>query len=187
MEAFSALLALCAENSPVTGKFPAQRPVTRSFDVFFDLSLNKRLSKHSWRRWFETPSRSLWRHCNAIHHSCPAIFMMATGCQTNARHASCYGNLMSPCRNVHFDLTLIFHMGPINERRFSLPETHFNTKYIRYIMSISVFRILYRILWNKNGSIAKLLFFASKSNFTICAFPYRDRHISGRLFNIFNK
>ena len=47
-------------NSPVTGEFPSQRPVTRSFDIFFDLS--KRLSKQSTRRWFETPSRSLWRH-----------------------------------------------------------------------------------------------------------------------------
>ena len=37
MEAFSALLAICAGNSPVTGEFPAQRPVTRSFDVLFDL------------------------------------------------------------------------------------------------------------------------------------------------------
>ena len=39
MELFSALLALCVSNSPVTGEFPAQRPVTRSFDVFFDLRL----------------------------------------------------------------------------------------------------------------------------------------------------
>ena len=51
----SALLALCAGNSPVTCEFPAQRPVTRSFDVFFDLRLNKRLSKQSWGWWFETP------------------------------------------------------------------------------------------------------------------------------------
>ena len=42
METFSALLAICAGNSPVPGEFPAQRPVTRSFDVFFDLRLNKR-------------------------------------------------------------------------------------------------------------------------------------------------
>ena len=39
MEKFSALLALCAGNSPVTGEFPSQRPATRSFDVFFDLRL----------------------------------------------------------------------------------------------------------------------------------------------------
>ena len=35
METFSALLVICAENSPVPGEFPTQRPVTRSFDVFF--------------------------------------------------------------------------------------------------------------------------------------------------------
>ena len=64
METFSALLAICAGNSPVTGEFAAQRPVTRSFDVFFDLRLNKRLSKQSWGWWFETLSRPLWRHCN---------------------------------------------------------------------------------------------------------------------------
>ena len=64
METFSALLAICAENSPVPGEFPARRPVTRSSDVFFDLRLNKRLSKQSWGWWFETPSRLLWRHRN---------------------------------------------------------------------------------------------------------------------------
>ena len=64
MEAFSALLAFCAGNSPVNGELPARRPVTRSFDVFFDLCLKKRLSKQ-WRRlWFETLFCSLWRHCN---------------------------------------------------------------------------------------------------------------------------
>ena len=46
------------------GEFPAQRPVTRIFDVFFDLCLNKRSSKQSWGWWFETLSRPLWRHCN---------------------------------------------------------------------------------------------------------------------------
>ena len=48
----SALLALCAGNSPVTGEFPSQRPVTRSFDVFFDLRLNKSLRKQSCGWWF---------------------------------------------------------------------------------------------------------------------------------------
>ena len=64
MEKFSALLAICAGNSPVTGEFPTQRPVTRSFDVFFDRRMNKRLSKQRWGWWFETPSCPLWRHCN---------------------------------------------------------------------------------------------------------------------------
>ena len=64
METLSALLAICAGNSPVTGEFPSKRPVTRSFDVFFDLCLNKRLSKQSRGWWFQTPWRPLWRHCN---------------------------------------------------------------------------------------------------------------------------
>ena len=61
---FSALQAICAGNSPIPGEFPTQRPVTRSFDVFFDLRLNKRLSKQSLGWWFETPSHPLWPHCN---------------------------------------------------------------------------------------------------------------------------
>ena len=68
METFSALLALCAGKSPVTGEFPAPRPVTRSFDIFFDIRLNKRMSKQSWGWWFETPSGSLWRHCNELNY-----------------------------------------------------------------------------------------------------------------------
>ena len=72
METFSALLAICAGNSPVAGEFPAQRPVTQSFDVSFDLCLNKRLSKQSWGWWFETLSCPLWRHCNDVcHHAAP--------------------------------------------------------------------------------------------------------------------
>ena len=70
LETFSTLLALCAGNSPVTGEFPSQRPVTRSFDVFFDLRLIKRLSKHSCGWLFETPPRSLWRHSN-VYAFCP--------------------------------------------------------------------------------------------------------------------
>ena len=64
METFSALLAICAGNSLVAGELPAQRPVTPSFDVFFDLRLNKRSSKQSWGWWFEMPSPPFWRHCN---------------------------------------------------------------------------------------------------------------------------
>ena len=63
---------LCGEFTG-PGEFPTQRPVTRSFDVFFDLRLNKRLSKQPWGLWFETPPWSLWRQCNA--------FFMSTGWQ----------------------------------------------------------------------------------------------------------
>ena len=64
METFSASLAICAGNSLVTGWFPSQRSVTRTSDVFFDLHLNKRLSKQSWGWWFETSWWPLWRHWN---------------------------------------------------------------------------------------------------------------------------
>ena len=82
MEAFSALLAACAGNSPVPGEFPAQRLVTRSFDFFFHLRLNKRLSKQSWCWWFETLYRAhydvtvmieaAWRIC--VHCSEPSRY-----------------------------------------------------------------------------------------------------------------
>ena len=55
---------------------PAQRPVTRSFDVFFDLHLNKCLSKQSWGWWFEMPSCPLWRHLNEISNT--SVSMMTT-------------------------------------------------------------------------------------------------------------
>ena len=61
----------CAGNSPVTGESPAQRPMTRSFDVFFDLRLNKWLSKQSQGWWFERLSRPLWRHCYDLCESVP--------------------------------------------------------------------------------------------------------------------
>ena len=77
-------MAICAGNSPVLGEFPTQRPVTRSFDVFFDLRLNKRLSKQSWSWWFETLSRPLWRHRNVL-----------TGCRPWGIANSHFGNANS--------------------------------------------------------------------------------------------
>ena len=59
------LLDLCVGNSPVTGEFPSQRTVW-NFDVFFDLCLNKQLSKQSRCQWFEMQSHSLWHHSNEI-------------------------------------------------------------------------------------------------------------------------
>ena len=70
MVTFSALLAICAGNSPATGEFPAQRPVTRSFDVFFDLCLNERSGKQSWSWLSETQFRPLWRHTNESQMVC---------------------------------------------------------------------------------------------------------------------
>ena len=71
------LLAICARNSPVTGEFPAQRPVTRSFDVFFDLRLYKWWIKQSWGWWFENAvcemaailSRGVSWYYDGYHHT----------------------------------------------------------------------------------------------------------------------
>ena len=65
---------LCGELTG-PGEFPTQRPVTRSFAVFFDLRLNKRLSKQPWGWWFETPSWSLWCQCNVNRG--PDVFNIA--------------------------------------------------------------------------------------------------------------
>ena len=86
METFSALLALCAGNSPVPGEFPTQRPVTRSFDIFFDLRLNEQLSKQSCGWWFETLSRPFWRHCNRTfktHYLVTAPIILICLCSLN--------------------------------------------------------------------------------------------------------
>ena len=65
------------------GELPTQRPVARSFDIFFDLHPNKRLSKQSWGWWFETLSRSLWRHRNGLAgHTC------GNSCQFNSLRPS---------------------------------------------------------------------------------------------------
>ena len=75
MEAFSALLVLCAGNSPVTGEFPSQRPVTRSFDVFFNLRLNKRLRKQS---------PVIWR--NRAYYAVTVMMYKFDTCQGNHFH-----------------------------------------------------------------------------------------------------
>ena len=61
---YDVIVMVCEGYPPVSGGFPKQRPLAQCFDVFFDLRLNKRLSKQSRRRWSEKPSSSLWRHCN---------------------------------------------------------------------------------------------------------------------------
>ena len=100
-ENFSALLTLCEGNSPVTDEFPSQKPVTRSFDVFFNLCLNKRLSKQSQGWWFKTPLLPLWRHWNgysALNHHLLDCFLKTMFRQTSKQHQSqallalCEGN-----------------------------------------------------------------------------------------------
>ena len=75
VETFFAVLAIWAGNSLVTGKLPEQRPMTQSFDVFFDLRLNKQLSKQWWGWWFGMPLCPLWCHCNDYKvWMCPSTY-----------------------------------------------------------------------------------------------------------------
>ena len=110
METFSALLAICAGNSPVTGEFHAQRPVAMSFDVFFDLRLNKWLSKQSWGCWFEMPSHQVWRHCNGWWHSAynRLIFQMPEFIRQLSHNASFCDRNVHTC--AHFWYKMV-HCG----------------------------------------------------------------------------
>ena len=112
METFSTLLTLCAGNSPVTGEFSAQRSVTRSFDDFFDLRLNKRFSKQSWGWWFETPSRCLLRHCNDQYHhdNNPSVYLFQL--QHTGRVETTHVWMMAPARSpVQISIVLVRKTG----------------------------------------------------------------------------
>ena len=85
---------LCGEFTG-PGEFPTQRRVTRSFDVFFDLRLNKRLSKQLWGWWFKTPSWSLWRQCNVATSKCvnigyPAVHIVLNTTTSQKLYMLCY-------------------------------------------------------------------------------------------------
>ena len=74
------------------GEFTGHRwiPRTKASDAklwcFLDLRLNKRMSKQSWSWWFETPSRSLWRHRNSISEYLLHLFLMGRN-NPNARNS----------------------------------------------------------------------------------------------------
>ena len=90
---------LCGEFTG-PGEFPAQRPVTRSFDVLFDLRPNERLSKQPWGWWFETLSCSLWRHCNEQFHWHRWWMASLTMPAVRAVHSS---NAIGPIYHIHRD------------------------------------------------------------------------------------
>ena len=99
---------LCGEFTG-PGEFPPQRPVTRSFDVFFDLRLNKRLSKQPWGWWFETPSWSLWRQCNVV---ITYWEILLPGCRTGSACEWCLDQRAISALNCWFhDAPLLTHWG----------------------------------------------------------------------------
>ena len=94
-------------------EFPSQRPVTQSFDVFFDLCLNKRLSKPSRRWWFDTPSRSLWRHRNVIFQYCGNA-----GCLISRSYLTRVTAIVD--RITLYKIPIFYYSGEINKRCFDI-------------------------------------------------------------------
>ena len=129
MKTFSALLAICAGNSPVPGEFPTQRPVTRSFDVYFDLCLNKRLSKQPWGWWFETLSWSLWRHRNV--------------------HAQLATHSLNPCMIVPMQKRITH---PKTDKMCIMIQSwiHSDPRYNQYFLIIIYFLFRIRPIWNSH-------------------------------------
>ena len=126
MKIFSALLAICAGNLPVTGEFPVQRSVTRSFDVFFDRCLNKRLSKQ-WRGWwFEMPSRPLWRHCNV------SVYLNDTQCDKLSEKVHCIHYRTNYSVGIFAPLKRSqSHFENCNNNR---EKTHVHLRWLQYIL-----------------------------------------------------
>ena len=91
METLAVLLTLCEGNPPVTSGFTSQRPVTWSFDVFFDLRLNKRFSKHS-RCYLD----------NKVH-----VANMGPRWAPCWPHEPCYQGSDMRCHHAHYDVTVI--------------------------------------------------------------------------------
>ena len=105
---------LCG-NSPVPGEFPTQRPVMRSFDVFFALRLKKRLSKQSWGWWFETLTRPLWRHRNGN-----GMMLKNNGISTHVKGSN--WNIQYIRRNMHTVFALLCFVVVIHWLIFSYPS-----------------------------------------------------------------
>ena len=138
---FSALLALCAGNSPVTGEFPTQRPVTRSFNVFFDIRLNKRLSKQSWGWWFETPSSPLWRHRNDIY----SLYLDSQ----KTPHSS---PSQGVCVNNHREISTMIRMTT-RYQESNIKEWEQDIDNVLYLLFTSVFHVSQLHWWHNDVAI----------------------------------
>ena len=122
MDTFSALLTICEGNAPFSSGYSSQRPVTRNFDVFFYLHLNKWLSKQSWRGWFETPS------CSLGHHSKGLSFIPATAFVFDWITAF---RLRTPVKSL---LEALSYFTP----RQLIPNLLFSTKYMANICVLGI-------------------------------------------------
>ena len=143
METFSALLAICAGNSPVTGEFPAQRPVTRSFDVFFDLRLIT-----GWVNNIEAGDL----RCHRAHYD--VIVMWVTldcprACEINMKEIGYYQNTTK--RYLCSRFLGCTYKGMM----FICVVVEFMAKRCCYDANIDYTRKLYLLLWFMYSSVSK--------------------------------
>ena len=89
-------------------------------------ALNKRFTKQSWGRWFEMPSHSLWRHCNA--------YFTGDTAQALGRSACCKFSMLWECR-------LSDIRKPIKKQQ------HFIPQWSAFISNISIFILMGKIIW----------------------------------------
>ena len=121
-------------TGPSWGESTGYRPVTRSFDIFFDLCLNNRFSKQSRRRWFEAPSRSLSRHCNVYSQ-----FVM------DSRHLST--QILQHC------FTGTGNNVRLSRRQWHIPEGHYSDVIMGAMTSqVISFTSIYSAGWSKKTS-----------------------------------
>ena len=160
METFSALLALCAGKSPVSGEFPSQRPVTRSFEVLFDLRINKRLSKQSWGWWFETPSCSLWRHCNGRYDFNFVVTSDIGGCRyDNMTTTSATSDKVGIMTTLGFQcsITAIRHfLAKYNFKKNTLHIYNRGGMFLRISLGFGKYNIWFFFFWRENCALASL-------------------------------
>ena len=160
------------------------RPTTRSFDVFFDLRLNKLLSKHSRRRWLEAPSRSLARHCN-VRNKFWSVFFVINALDLGRMHYIC--KISDKCLRS-YAAWLKFPSNWLTSYSNDLTQRHkanhwacFSTKYIDLIgTKLSLWEkvdffahvFLHRGMYNDNIHIQKTLNLThSHPNITSVIYP----------------
>ena len=150
MEPFSALLVICEGNPTVAGGFPSQRAVTWSFDVFY-LRLNKRLCKPSRRRWFETPLRTLWRHCNVLRVTSAVMVQSSNVNETNLAYMVKWMSVIHPSNAMYYWLFLCV-MTKLAQVKVMIAIEKLEGKKTRFLpgaCQLTAFHIR-RIIWSGN-------------------------------------
>ena len=134
METFSALLTLCAGNSPATGEFPSQRPVTRDFDGFFIC-----VWTNCWANNRE--AGDVRRHCG--HYDVTVMTLLTSSL---ALHwPLCFGCPRCSLGRTYRTLWWVCHWGGQRSWRMISPQTPYCGDVLTYVLLYEGSR--YRTVW----------------------------------------